>query len=126
MRVIVEAIAGPSGARRFVVTTDQSMKIGRTEAADFSFPRDGHMSGIHLQIQVTHDACTVTDLGSTNGTFVNEVRLTAPTVLRGGEQISAGQTILRVKIEADIKASLDFMSPVLFSSGPSLGPPPPP
>lgn len=119
MRVIVEAITGPCGTRRFVVATGQSMKIGRAEAADISFPRDGYMSSIHFQIEATRDACIVTDLGSANKTFVNQAQITAPTVLRGGEKISAGQTVFAVKIEADLKASMDFMPAALFSAAPS-------
>jgi hypothetical protein len=120
MRVILEAIAGPSGAKRIVLATGQVVKIGRTEAADMAFPRDGHMSGIHFQVQTTRDACIVTDLGSTNHTFVNQAQVTKPTVLRGGEQISAGQTVFTVRIEADVKASIDFMPAALYSAGQSL------
>jgi hypothetical protein len=87
-----------------VVAAGQTIKIGRTEAADVSFPHDGYMSGIHFQIQVTRDACTITDLGSANFTFVNKARITAPRVLRGGEKISAGKTVFAVAIEAGIAA----------------------
>jgi pSer/pThr/pTyr-binding forkhead associated (FHA) protein len=38
----------------------------------------------------------VEDLGSTNGTFVNEHRIVSPTVLQAGDSVRVGNTELRV------------------------------
>jgi len=42
----------------------------------------------------------VEDLGSRNGTQLNDVNVTAPTVLSAGDVISIGQVKLKVEIEA--------------------------
>jgi pSer/pThr/pTyr-binding forkhead associated (FHA) protein len=38
----------------------------------------------------------IEDLGSTNGTFVNDHRLAAPAVLRPGDAVHLGTTTLKV------------------------------
>jgi pSer/pThr/pTyr-binding forkhead associated (FHA) protein len=38
----------------------------------------------------------VEDLGSTNGTYVNGVRVTAPTPVRKGDSLQVGSTLLEV------------------------------
>ena len=42
----------------------------------------------------TDAAVYVEDLGSTNGTFLNGMRLSAPAVLRPGDQLQVGSTVL--------------------------------
>jgi pSer/pThr/pTyr-binding forkhead associated (FHA) protein len=39
----------------------------------------------------------VEDLGSTNGTYLNEQRVSAPLVLRRGDQLKVGSTVLELK-----------------------------
>jgi pSer/pThr/pTyr-binding forkhead associated (FHA) protein len=40
---------------------------------------------------------TLHDLGSTNGTYVNGRRVTAPTLLRRGDNIQVGKTVMEVR-----------------------------
>jgi hypothetical protein len=61
-------------------------------------PEDTYLSGLHFQVEWRDDGCVVRDLGSTNGTFVNGSRITE-FLLRGGENITAGQTTFSVEIE---------------------------
>jgi DNA-binding winged helix-turn-helix (wHTH) protein len=44
----------------------------------------------HARILVSQGTATIEDLGSKNGTFVDDQRLTAPRILRGGEVIKVG------------------------------------
>lgn len=64
-------------------------------------PYYGHLLGVsrqHAEIVVTADGCTLEDLGSTNGTFLNEKRLLAntPYLIHNGDQIRLGQLIMFV------------------------------
>jgi len=45
------------------------------------------VSSNHASLAPAADGLMVTDLGSTNGTFINHQRLTAPTLARGGDEI---------------------------------------
>lgn len=48
----------------------------------------------HAQITHTGGRCVLTDLGSTNGTFVNDRRLVAPVELQAGDVLRVGKTTL--------------------------------
>jgi two-component system cell cycle response regulator len=49
----------------------------------------------HARLFLQDDAHHVEDLGSTNGTFVNEVEITAPTRLRNGDLVRCGGAVLK-------------------------------
>jgi len=55
---------------------------------------DPHISSKHIQINKTGQGFTISDLGSVNGTFVNDVKLLNPVQLRDGDQILLGVTKL--------------------------------
>jgi EAL domain-containing protein (putative c-di-GMP-specific phosphodiesterase class I) len=60
--------------------------IGRASSNDFSLP-SRNVSKFHADIIVAVDAVLVRDLGSTNGTFVNGTRITAPTPVGDGDLV---------------------------------------
>ena len=51
---------------------------------------DRVVSRSHAQIVVNGHALILTDLDSTNGTFVNGSRITCSTILRGGDRVRLG------------------------------------
>jgi pSer/pThr/pTyr-binding forkhead associated (FHA) protein len=53
---------------------------------------DTFASSLHARFG--RDGGCSSDLGSTNGTYVNGARLTGPTVLRPGDQVQVGNTVL--------------------------------
>ncbi len=57
---------------------------------------DESASRLHAEIYCQGDLAVLHDLGSTNGTFVNQVRLTDPQVLKHGDQIRIGEHIASV------------------------------
>jgi hypothetical protein len=58
---------------------------------------DTNISRRHAQVAMDDGAVVVTDLGSTNGTFVNGRRITRSTV-RPGDEITVGTSRLRVEV----------------------------
>ena len=97
MRITLETIAGPCGARRFWLTPGASLRVGRTEDADQCFAEDGRMSRVHFVIECMSSSARVRDLGSSNGTHVNG-RPATDAALNDGDQIRAGETVFRVSI----------------------------
>jgi pSer/pThr/pTyr-binding forkhead associated (FHA) protein len=71
---------------------DETVVLGR-ERGDVLFPEDGYVSGTHAQITLRDGRVCLTDLGSSNGTFlrVREARL-VPT----GSLLLMGQQLFRV------------------------------
>ena len=59
------------------------------------FPEDGYVSGLHCRLAFQKNTLYLTDLGSSNGTFV---RLSAETELQNGDTLLMGQQLFRVTI----------------------------
>ena len=66
--------------------------VGR-EAGAVCFPLDRYVSARHARLDVSDSTVWVTDLGSSNGTFV---RITEPTTLGAGDQVFIGMQLLRI------------------------------
>ena len=73
----LEFVTGPAAGRSFPVAEGQSLTLGRGAGCDISLAGAGNVSGTHCVIRMSGGALTVTDLGSTNGTFVANRRLSA-------------------------------------------------
>ena len=86
--------SGPDSGRTVKATGPQFV-IGRDPAADLPIA-DQNASRRHAALEVTGlDRAVLTDLGSTNGTTVDGVRVDGPVELRGGERIRIGDTEIR-------------------------------
>jgi DNA-binding CsgD family transcriptional regulator len=90
--------------------------IGRTEAADLFLDADG-VSRKHVKIVHSGGAVNLIDLGSTNGTYLNNKRIDVAT-LREGDRIQIGQVILRFEIRSPKEAP-----PAEEQSNSFVGPP---
>jgi pSer/pThr/pTyr-binding forkhead associated (FHA) protein len=60
-----------------------------------SIDGDEFASARHVRIEPRRDGVWVSDLGSTNGTFVNGVQIDRPRKLVTGDVVRAGETELR-------------------------------
>lgn len=92
MHPIVE-VRSPSG-NAVLVVVDRRIQLGR-EAPDLVVS-DPLASRRHVAIDVADEAVTIEDLGSSNGTLVNGVPITAPTPLGPGDVALIGDTELRL------------------------------
>jgi len=70
------------------------LTIGRAAGCHVSVADDTFASSLHARVFGRDGGVFVEDLGSTNGTYVNGARLTGPTVLRPGDQVQVGNTVL--------------------------------
>jgi hypothetical protein len=66
-----------AGRSFVVVEDDHGVTLGRSRSADGDFQFVGTTSGKHLRIDKAGDQVTLTDLGSTNGSFLDKNRLAA-------------------------------------------------
>jgi pSer/pThr/pTyr-binding forkhead associated (FHA) protein len=83
--------SGPTPGKTFPLEGDV-LTIGR-EAGNQIVINDAEVSRKHSQLVFQGGKYVLTDLGSTNGTFVNGQRLTGQHVLQPGEVISLGEQI---------------------------------
>jgi pSer/pThr/pTyr-binding forkhead associated (FHA) protein len=66
--------------------------LGR-ERGDVLFPEDGYVSGLHCHLSWDGSKLSLTDLGSSNGTFV---RIYEETEVKSGDVLLMGQQLFRV------------------------------
>ncbi len=72
--------------------------VGRDVGCDLALP-DEQISRRHAALEPRADGTVIlTDLGSTNGTFVNGHRLAGPVLLSGGEELRLGDTTCAVEV----------------------------
>lgn len=77
-------------------TLSSTSTIGRAAGCEVTLD-DTYASQLHARIHRTPEGLVVEDLGSTNGTYHNRQRLTAPALVRAGDLIQVGGTILELR-----------------------------
>lgn len=93
-----EIVVHRAGSSPRVLPLDgQAITFGRAAPATIVLD-DPYVSDQHARIAREGDAgWVVTDLGSTNGTFLNQVKVTRPTPLAAGDQLGIGKTTVEVR-----------------------------
>jgi serine phosphatase RsbU (regulator of sigma subunit) len=87
-------IQGPDGATRIMPLTGR-LTVGRSNAAELCFSDDAGLSRQHFAFEPEgDDGWTIQDLGSKNGTFVNNIPLKARLMLQPGDRITAGHLVI--------------------------------
>jgi pSer/pThr/pTyr-binding forkhead associated (FHA) protein len=71
---------------------ESGVQMGR-ERGDVLFPEDGYVSGLHCKLVYDNGTLTLTDLGSSNGSFL---RVKEETSLRSGDVLLMGQQLFRI------------------------------
>src|SRR6202035_4264976 len=87
-------ILSPDGQNRFVPLDAERISLGRSSAAELSFPDDNGLSRQHLALEREGDGWALRDLGSKNGTMLNGAKITARIPWKPGDRITAGHLIL--------------------------------
>ena len=87
-------LSGPRAGE--VVPVTRNLLAGRSPDCSLEVP-DPNASRKHTQILFDGTSLTAADNGSSNGTFVNDVRIGNPVALRHGDVVRLGETRLRVQ-----------------------------
>ena len=99
MRVILDVLEGPLKGRSFVFERHDTFIVGRSRFVHCPMPEDMALSRDHFMIEINPPLCELRDLGSTNGTFVNNHRVDRVRLV-SGDVIAAGQSVFRVQVES--------------------------
>lgn len=70
------------------------LQLGR-DRGDWLFPDDGYVSGAHCKLAADGEQVTLTDLGSSNGTFL---RIEREALLSPGETLLVGKQLFRIAL----------------------------
>ncbi len=74
---------------------DGTMTVGRASSCDIAVQHPS-VSRVHARLTVGATGCRVSDLTSSNGTFVNGIRITGDADVRDGDAIAFGEVNIRV------------------------------
>lgn len=103
-------LSGPHVGRTFTFDQHDTFLIGRSDTAHLYLPDDRFFSRHHCLLEIAPPRCFLRDLGSTNGTYVNGVKV-QETYLKNGDQIQGGQTVLAVEVTTDTAATAVYNQP---------------
>jgi len=125
MRITLQVTSGPEAGRKVHLKSGQTAQIGRTEWADFSFPRDASMSEVHFALECNLHGGRLRDLGSPSGTWVNGKRV-ADADVKHGDEIKAGGTTLQLVVGGEALDTVVAGSAVAAAVVATEAAPPPP
>jgi pilus assembly protein CpaF len=97
------------GAERREVFDTTEVSVGRVQGNHIVLPK-GNVSKRHARLLYRDGRFIVTDLNSTNGTYVNRRRIAQATIVREGDRIYVGDFVLRIEPStesADVPAGSD-------------------
>jgi DNA-binding NtrC family response regulator len=93
----VEVVEGPDRGASIVIdaTSPSRVLVGKSPICQLVL-KDPHVSRRHLALDITEEGLRLTDLGSTNGTSLGDVRVVEVVAPGRGEGVRLGETVLRV------------------------------
>jgi pSer/pThr/pTyr-binding forkhead associated (FHA) protein len=85
----------PDGRPR-VLPLDGEIRFGRAATCTVVLG-DTYVSEQHARVYRDGEEWVVADMGSTNGTFLNQAKVSAPAPLAPGDQLGIGKTVVEVR-----------------------------
>src|SRR5262249_19416889 len=89
-------ISEKGGAERKETFDKNEINVGRVQGNDLMLPK-GNVSKHHARLLFRDGRFIVTDLKSTNGTYVNGRKIAQATIVREGDKIYIGDFVLRLE-----------------------------
>jgi pSer/pThr/pTyr-binding forkhead associated (FHA) protein len=89
-------VHGPDGAKPSTVRLEGPTEVGRASACAITVD-DTYVSQHHARFFERDGAWYLEDLGSTNGTYLNDHRVTQPAEVQPGDVVRLGKTVLEMR-----------------------------
>lgn len=86
----------PDAPKPRTVRLAASTQIGRADACAIRLS-DTYVSQMHARLYGENGGWYVEDLGSTNGTFLNDRKVTQPVEVHAGDVVKVGKTVLELR-----------------------------
>ena len=112
MELLLEVVEGEDAGKR--VSLGRLLEIGRDPAVALMLD-DDEVSRRHAEIEPRDDGATIRDLGSTNGTYVNDQPIGGPRRLHPGDRVRLGLTVLELRNREQV-----VRQPSVVAAGPQI------
>lgn len=107
--LILEIVEGSEAGKQLPISGP--IDIGREPSLALALD-DTQASRRHARISIQNNAVVVEDLGSTNGTYVNDQPIQAPRVIQAGDRVRIGLTVLQLRSQQQVAAQPSAVQPV--------------
>jgi pSer/pThr/pTyr-binding forkhead associated (FHA) protein len=107
--LILEIVEGSQAGRQLPL--DSVVDVGRDPSLPLHLDEDTQVSRRHARIAVQGGAVVVEDLGSTNGTYVNDQPINSPRTLNPGDKVRIGLTVLELRTRQQVAARASAVQP---------------
>jgi hypothetical protein len=88
-------VVEPAAQRGQAYELADELTVGRAAGCQITLD-DTYASQLHARIFRKDGQLYVEDLGSTNGTYLNRKKVTAPVAIRRGDRLQVGQTVMEL------------------------------
>ena len=100
--LILEVVEGQQAGKQ--IPLDSVVDIGREPSLPLSLEEDAQVSRRHARFTNQAGQASIEDLGSTNGTYVNEQPIHAPRALNPGDRVRIGVTVIELRSTQQVQA----------------------
>ena len=107
--LILEIVEGSEAGRQ--IPLDSVVDVGREPSLPLHLDDDTQVSRRHARIAVQGGQVVVEDLGSTNGTYVNDQPISSPRSLNPGDKVRIGLTVLELRTRQQVAARASAVQP---------------
>ncbi|MFO0663446.1 MAG: FHA domain-containing protein [Polyangiaceae bacterium] len=98
-------ISEKGGAERRETFDKPELKVGRVQGNDLVLPK-GNVSKHHAKLLFKDGRFIVSDLNSTNGTYVNGRKIAQATIVREGDKVYVGDFVIRLELPQSVGGNL--------------------
>src|SRR5689334_23130829 len=98
MQLTLQITSGPHVGRKVLLKSGQVARIGRTEWADFCFPRDVDLADVHFAVQCQLHGAKLRKLATDRPLSLNAAEISEAD-LQAGDTIQAGQSAFLVAFD---------------------------
>ncbi|MEA2421435.1 MAG: hypothetical protein QOF55_534, partial [Thermoleophilaceae bacterium] len=100
--LILEVVEGAQAGKQLPL--DSVVDVGREPSLPLHLDEDTQVSRRHARIALQGGQVVVEDLGSTNGTYVNDQPISSPRALNPGDKVRIGLTVLELRTRQQVAA----------------------
>ncbi|GEM_PF-1920766 len=119
--LIIKHINRPEDERVVILEQDRPVFIGREPASDVQLPSPV-VSRQHAVIILKNHVCGIKDLASSNGTFINGIRISKSKRLRDGDKIQIADFIIEYRLDDKNATTIMDLPDIIRTAGINIQP----